>query len=135
MFTFSYKKLFPDVSLSVKKYEYIWWLIASNYRTFVVKLFLWIIHVLLLMRAIISSGQCFKLWYCSHKLNVCVYICSLDLEVKKKASILFGIRLDEGKYGKLVEQLNGIYGARNLVSYNHKDFVYLGFLLSNSFKQ
>lgn len=51
---------------------------------------------------------------------MCVYICSLDLEVKKKASILFGIRFNDEKYAELNTQLKKIYQARNMVRYNHK---------------
>lgn len=60
----------------------------------------------------------FHLWYLYQNI-ACLYLSSSDLELKKKASILFGIRFDNEMYETLKKQLDNIYDGRDLVSHNH----------------
>lgn len=52
-------------------------------------------------------------------LKVCLF-CSPQLSLKKKASILFGIQVDDGEYIGLEEDIKSIEESRDLVSCNFK---------------
>lgn len=43
-----------------------------------------------------------------------IYVCSEE-QLRKKASVLFGIRFDDNKYSKLKEHLDTIKGNKDLV--------------------
>lgn len=51
-----------------------------------------------------------------------IYVFSSDLELKRKAGHLFGIRFDDEKFKTLKGQLDMIYKGRDLVSHNYSLF-------------
>lgn len=53
-------------------------------------------------------------------LKVCLF-CSPQLSLKKKASILFGIQVDDGEYMGLEEDIKSIEESRDLVSCNFEE--------------
>lgn len=53
-------------------------------------------------------------------LKVCLF-CSPQLSLKKKASILFGIQVDDGEYIGLEEDIKSIEESRDLVSCNFEE--------------